>query len=395
MVREISISIYLCIFSLLFNLSKLFPTNKRKIVLCTSFTENHYFIYKELNKQKLDCDVVFLTTNSTCYSFFSTNASSNSKLLYFSPKKVVSFIQSIYHLATAKVVSVDNYYGFLASINFKKKVSCIQVWHANGAIKRFGLYDPSIQTRSKRAIRRFHKVYKKFDYILVGSNKMADIFIKAFNVSSKNIKKTGIPRTDIFFQEELRNYFKKSFYTSYPTLKNKKIILYAPTFRDSNDMNKKFPIDLPLLKNSLGEEYVFILKLHPSIKTNNLSNIKENDEFILDLSSYSNMNDLLFIADILITDYSSIPFEFSFMQKPMLFFPYDLHEYEQSRGFWQPYESLAPGPIAFSTHDIIKIIKENQFDFPLIEKFHEDWNAYSKGKSSANVVSLIRKCLNN
>ncbi|PKG22101.1 CDP-glycerol glycerophosphotransferase family protein [Niallia nealsonii] len=394
MVREVFISIYLCIFSFLFNLSKLFPINKNKIVFCTSFTENHYFIYKELNKQKLGCDVVFLANNSTCYSFFSTNASSNSKVLYFSPKKVVSFIQSIYHLATAKVVLVDNYYGFLASINFKKKVNCIQVWHANGAIKRFGLQDPSIKDRSKRAIKRFYKVYQKFDYILVGSKKMEDIFIKAFNVSTKNIKRTGIPRTDIFLQEELKVSLKKNLYASYPILKNKKVILYAPTFRDSDDKSNQFPIDLELLKDRLGEKYVFVLKLHPSVKTDNISIMKKNNPFILDLSSYSNMNDLLFIADFLITDYSSIPFEFSFMQKPMLFYPYDLKDYEQSRGFWQSYESLVPGPIAFSTHDIINIINQNQFDLQLIGKFHKDWNTYSRGDSSKNVINLIKECMN-
>ncbi|PAD80578.1 hypothetical protein CHH57_24335 [Niallia circulans] len=105
------------------------------------------------------------------------------------------------------------------------------------------------------------------------------------------------------------------------------------------------------------------------------------------------LNDLLFITDILITDYSSIPFEFSFLQKPMIFYPYDLDEYRKTRGFWVPYHELVPGPIAYSTEEIVQFIHLSSFKMEKIANFHQEWNTYSIGNSSKNVVQTINSWL--
>lgn len=145
------------------------------------------------------------------------------------------------------------------------------------------------------------------------------------------------------------------------------------------------------MSKKFKSEYVLILKLHPAISATGYSH-NNSDDFILDLSKYPKINDLLFITDILITDYSSIPFEFSYFKKPMIFFPYDLKEYQQERGFWENYSTLVPGPIVQSTEELIYFISKSDSSLREEENsltFHLKWNKYSQGNSSKNVAVIL------
>ncbi|PAE10140.1 hypothetical protein CHI02_21460 [Niallia circulans] len=389
MVRELFIYMYLMLFSFLFKVAKLFPLQK-KIVFCVSFVENNYFIYNELKKNSQTYPCIFLTDHKTT-SFFKDKVTSGDTVLPFSPRHFGSFLKGIYHLATSRVVVLDNYFGFLSAIQFKNEVRKLQIWHANGAIKTFGWKDYSVKNRSNRAKKRFSRVYNQFDYILSGSKKMSAIYQQAFSVSEKRMLEIGIPRTDIFFDQHYIKKVKDTFYTKYPTFREKKIILYAPTFRDDQGETSDLPLNFAYFKEKLKSDYILLIKLHPSIK--NAMDLSNYEGFVYDLSSYPTMNDLLFISDILITDYSSIPFEYSFLQKPMIFYPYDLEEYSQNRGFWEPYDQLVPGPIARNSEEIVDYINHSSFDYKKIENFHEDWNTYSLGNASKNVANQLHKWL--
>ncbi|CAI9385747.1 MULTISPECIES: CDP-glycerol glycerophosphotransferase family protein [Bacillaceae] len=386
MVREIAINIYLAFFSFFFNIFKIFPV-QRKIVFCISFVENAEFIYKQLIKNIPDARIVLISDNIGCFSYFRKNSSNNDTVLLLKPKKLLLFLRSIYHLATAKVIILDNYFGFLSAVTFRKEVKKVQIWHAAGAIKKFGLKDPSIKHRSKKANQRFQHVYNQFENIIVGSKKMEYVFMEAFGAKPSQFIYSGIPRTDIFFDEAMKMKIIQDLSLTYPSIKDKKILLYAPTFRDDQLDNYQLPIDIPLLKENLGENYLLILKLHPAIKTN--IDIETYKDFVLNLSNYKKINDLLFITDYLITDYSSIPFEFSFLQKPMIFFPYDLEEYTKNRGMWEPYEGMVPGPVVHSTEEIVNTIINNSFRVKEIQEFHQEWNTFSIGNSSSNLSALI------
>ncbi len=93
---------------------------------------------------------------------------------------------------------------------------------------------------------------------------------------------------------------------------------------------------------------------------------------------YPNINDLFLVTDILITDYSSIPYEFCLLKKPMVFYPYDLEEYKKQRGIIGEYDSLVPGPVVYSTKELVSIINNNEFDLSKVEEFSLKWNQYSK-----------------
>jgi teichoic acid glycerol-phosphate primase len=386
MIREILISAYLIVFKVIFNFFKLFPI-KNKVTFVVSFGDNAKYVLDELKKEKSTSDIVCLYTKPSAKALF--EGYSDIELIPFESRDFFKTILSTYHIATSKNIIIDNYYGFLAVTEFKPGVECIQLWHAAGAIKKFGLEDQSITTRSQRAYKRFLNVYRNFDKVVVGSDAMAAVFMNAFGIPSEKILRTGIPRTDFFFDKYKQREVIQKLESENNDLKSKKTILYAPTYRDGELDASDIKLDLNRMQKELGEEYIVLLRLHPAIRTT----FSYNDKFPGFVYDYSgpayDVNELLLVTDILISDYSSIPYEFALLKKPMIFFAYDLEEYTQSRGLWENYTSMVPGPMVKETSDIIKVIKKNQFNLDLVRDFSKKWNKYSNGKSSLNLVNFI------
>jgi len=385
MVRELLIETYLLVFRLLFAIFRLIPL-KDKVTFVVSFGDNTQYVYEEMRRKNVPFDVVFLCKGSSDNRF---QIYEDVDLVQLGTANPIDYVKSIYHLATSKYVIVDNYYGFLAATNFKPEVECVQLWHASGAIKKFGLEDCSVPFRTKRAKERFLKVYSRFHKVIVGSDTMAQYFMNAFGVKGENILRTGIPRTDFFYnqneKERIFNYLTKQ----NELLWTKKVILYAPTYRDQELDRFKLEMDLDKMYAELSDEYVLVLRLHPAIKNVEDYN-KKYPDFVLNYSSPEyDINDLLIVADVLITDYSSILYEFSLLKKPMIFYAYDLDDYQAGRGLWEDYEQLVPGPVAKTTEEIICAIQQNNFDIDEIEEFSRRWNKYSNGRSSENLVTYL------
>ncbi len=383
--REIIKEIYLLIYKVTFSIFNLLPS-RNKVTFVISFGDNSRYVYDQIRRNKVSCEAVVLYQGSSNSYFKNVD---NIDLIPLNSFNIYFYIKGIYHLATSKYVLIDNYFGFLAALDFKKGVECIQLWHASGAIKKFGLEDQSVVSRSKRAKARFSKVYKNFHKVVVGSDVMADYFIKAFGLSSKNILFTGIPRTDFFFDKDSKKSIKERFNERHPELLQKKKVLYAPTYRDGQLNHFELKLDLNLMEKELGDDYVLLLRLHPAIKdTSNYA--VQHPGFVYDFSSAKfDINELLLIADYLITDYSSIPYEFSLLGKPMVFFAYDLDTYEMERGLWDRYEKMVPGPIVKSSEEIITVIKESSFDLKVVKDYSRKWNKYSNGQSSENLVNYM------
>jgi len=284
---------------------------------------------------------------------------------------------------------VDNYYGFLAAVKFKKGVQCIQLWHASGALKKFGLQDVSVKNRSPKAKERFLKVYSKFHKVIVGSDVMADIFTESFNLDREQVLTTGVPRTDFFFNKRAVQNARKRLTFQLPMTRNKKVILYVPTYRDHEVNRFMLQLDIVKMAEKLGNDYILFLRLHPTIQ-NSVTLPEAYPNFYMDVSSGQfEITELLVVADYLITDYSSIAFEFSLLQKPIIFFAYDLEEYKQSRGISRNYESNLPGPITRDTESIIDLIQSNHFDLSSVGRYAKVWNKYSEGHSSYNLVHYM------
>ncbi len=385
MIREIQIAIYLAIFKLLFNLFRVFPIQK-KATFIMSYGENALSIYEEMREEQLDLNVVFLYKPTCKYKL---KDYPEVKSYQFETLNIVNMIESVYHLATSKYTIIDNYFGFLSTIKFRSGTECIQLWHAAGAIKKFGLLAP-VKVRNKRAQKRFVKVYNNFHKIVVGSDALATIYMNAFNLSSDQMLSTGIPRTDLFFNKIRKKQIINKLLNENQSLGKKKVILYAPTFRDEEIEHFNFNLNIEEIYKELHQDYIVLIKLHPAVK-DKINYTKEYNNFIFDYSLYPNINELFLVTDILVTDYSSIPFEFCLLNKPMIFYPYDLEQYQNQRGIIEDYHSTVPGPVIYSTQELIEVIKADNFNMNDIKVFSRKWNQYSRGNSSGKFVDKVFK----
>jgi teichoic acid glycerol-phosphate primase len=390
MAREIVIGVYLFVFKIIYSLFH-FCAVQKKITFVISFEENNRYLYRELIKQDPSVDIIILHQGRVSKGFHKLFTKST-KVIHFNAN-LKNWITGIYHLSTSRVIIVDNYYGFLAAMQFKKNVECIQIWHAAGALKTFGFADKSTLSRSNRAHDRFKRVYSKFHKIVVGSEKMAEIFLGAFDATPESILHTGIPRTDFFLNKKIIAERRAKVLEKYPNFQGKKIILYAPTYRDGLLNDDQMPLDIEKMYKELGDEYLLLIKTHPSVNNSNRYEEKYT-EFVYNFSSYKKVNDLLVVADYLITDYSSIPFEYGILQKPMIFFVYDYEQYERERGLIPDYQRIVPGPIGYDTEQITKFIRENNFNINQIREFSNEWNTYSDGYSSERLARYIVKRMN-
>ncbi len=383
MIKELGISIYLFLFKILFALLKLFPL-RNKTVFLSSFGDNAFFIAKELSKTQRH-SLIFIN-QSKCKIDFSLVPTDNKKIYSFETSNILDTFLSIYHLATSKYVFVDNYAGVLSVIKFRQEVKCIQLWHAAGAIKKFGWSDPETAGRSERAKLRFQQVYDRFQYIPVGSQQMADIFSKSFHVDQSHFIYTGVPQTDFYFDSVAKDIAHAALQSKYPAIVGKKVILYAPTFRKNSLNRMEIQLNIDELLEKLNDEYVLLIRLHPSVQE--VTNLKKNSRVLL-VNDYPHLSELLVISDVLITDYSSIPVEYSLLGKKMIFFTYDLAEYSKTQGIWAESSLYFPGPIVKSTNEVINEILNPEIEHHKIDQFRSHWNTYSTGQSTNQLITVI------
>lgn len=379
MAREFAVTLYLLVCRMLFGFFKLFPL-RDKTTFIASFGANVQVTLNQLEQDLPGQEIVILKSASCQVDF------EGRKVLRFESLHLLQFIQSIYHLATSRHIFVDNYYGILAVTPFHPEVKCVQLWHANGAIKQFGLEDLTNGLRSSRAMERFQKVYDRFDYVVVGSEKMKDIFKKSFGLPEDRFIRTGVPRTDVLFDDGWKTELVHELYTDFSILRQKKMILYAPTYRDGVFSANDVALDIEKLHEQFADDYVLFLRLHPAVVS-----VIDLDlpAFVYDVSTYKDINRLLVGADILITDYSSIPFEFCLLEKPMIFFAYDYEDYARERGVWLDYERRVPGPVVRTTNELIGIMESGAFELEKVRDFSKEWNLYADGNSAKKLIAAL------
>ena len=289
--------------------------------------------------------------------------------------------------ATSSVVFVDDYYHFLSYLKKKDDVKLIQLWHACGAFKTFGF----TRLGKKGGPKQTDPNHRMYDYAIVSSQEIAKHYAEGFGLSDENVVATGIPRTDIFMDKEYASKIRSSFYERYPQLKNKKIMLFAPTFRGNGQMSAFYPtdaFDIEKAYEGLGGEYAILIKLHPFCKERFEIPEKYSD-MIIDMSDEDELNDLLFVTDLLVTDYSSVIFEASLLNIPMMFYAFDLYDYIASRDFYYDFEGFVPGKIVFSENELINAINKKDFESEKVDGFKNKFFDDLDGKSSERVTDLI------
>lgn len=270
----------------------------------------------------------------------------------------------------------------------------VQTWHGT-PLKRLAADMEEVHmpgTNTEKYKRNFLKETSKWDYLISPNAYSTEIFKRAFNFN-KTLIESGYPRNDYLINNQNNNDEIKRIKEENKLPLDKKIILYAPTWRDNQFYGRgryKFDIqlDLDLMKEKLSDEYIIILRMHYLIAENlDLSAYKG---FAYDFSSHEDIRELYLIADLLVTDYSSVFFDFANLKRPILFYVYDIDEYrDQLRGFYFDFEKEAPGPLVKSTEELIKEIKEVEAEFELDQVFYNKFCYLEDGKASERVVKAI------
>lgn len=271
----------------------------------------------------------------------------------------------------------------------------LQTWHGTPLKKLASdmkeVHMPGTTTASYKE--NFHAESSKWDYLISPNAYSSEIFARAFNVEPSKILETGYPRNDLLYNGNNRHTI-DSLKRKLGIPLEKKVILYAPTWRDDEFYSKgkyKFEIklDLDQMRQEIGEDYVILLRLHYLISEN--LDLSTYQGFAYDLSSYEDISHLYLISDLLITDYSSAFFDYANLQRPMLFYVYDIEKYrDKLRGFYFDFEKTAPGPLVRSSDAVIASIKAVELEKPLeFNQFHEKFCALEDGQASRRVVEKV------
>ena len=293
--------------------------------------------------------------------------------------------------STSRVVIIDDFYELTSMVDKKNDVKLVQVWHACGAFKTFGFSRLGKPGGPKQTSMN-HRMY---DRAIVSSKEIRRFYAEGFGIPIGNVVATGVPRTDMFFDEDVAAKNRANFYAAYPEWEGKKIIMFAPTFRGNGRLTGHYPMekfDLKEVADALGEEYGIIVKMHPFVN-NPVEIPKGYENRIIDLSENSEINDLLFVTDILITDYSSVVFEASLLDIPMLFYAFDLSEYIATRDFYYEYEPFLPGKLTQTQGELVDAIKNEDFEMEKIEPFKHKFFDNLDGKSAERVAAMIKTLL--
>lgn len=297
-------------------------------------------------------------------------------------------------LSTSKYILLEDLVQATSHIKIRKEQELVQLWHGPGAFKKFG------HSREGTDLKHIHKGYKKYTKAIVSSEAIRPCYAEAFSISEDKVQATGFPRTDIFFDENYKEAKKKELYEQYPFLKGKKVILFAPTYRGTQFDDAHYDIQKlnlqKIYENLSKENYIFIFKWHPFLYNNiQLKRLKKYEEyqkypdFYYDLSRERDINDLLLVTDILITDYSSVIFDYYFTNKPIIYFTYDLKKYEGGRGLYFPFEEYIYGAVAQTDEELLDAIQEENMEPEKREKFYKKFISSCDGNSTYKTYKWI------
>lgn len=373
-------------------LLKCMPVKKDVVVFDSSigrnYTGNPRYIYEYMVKRGLD-------KKYRCIWLFE-----NPRTKIPGTAKVVKFrrIWYFYYMAVAGIWVFDcRQPDFLVK---RKGVHYIQTWHGT-PLKRLALdmemVDMGGETDLESYKEEFRKNTKTWDYLISQNRFSTEIFSRCFDFH-KDILEIGYPRNDILFHKNTEEH-KKRLRKELGIPEDKKVILYAPTWRDNEFYEKgqyKFSpaMDFQLLREELAGEYVLLVKYHYLVQDR--VSFEGFEGFIYKFSAKYDIAELYLLADLLVTDYSSVMFDYSILKRPMLFYCYDFDNYRDNlRGFYFDFEKEAPGPISRTTKELANDIKEKRYlDYAMrYEAFCQKFNHRDDGNASKNIVELMERMI--
>ena len=373
--------------SIIYRLLWVVPIQEKKIIFINysgkGYGDNPKYIAEEIIERKLDYDIVWLTSSEYKQK---GDFPKNVHTVYYNS------IRAMYEISTASVwVNNNRIEGYVRK---RKGQKYIQTWHGGFALKKV---EADVPDSPKWYVRASKNDSKMADVFVSGSEIQSKVYRSAFRYSGR-ILEAGYPRNDLLVVPDRLSSTKDTVYStllhdiSLP--ENKKILLYAPTFRKDllySDANPDFFNWLNRLSDRFGGEWIVLLRLHPNIiKSVDTSFLCDNIR-VFDVSSYPDMQELLAVADVLVTDYSSCMFDFGLTKRPCFLYAPDVETYaSDDRGFYIQLSEL-PFPLYKSNEELMGGIES--FDDVMYQKnlaeFYEKYGSFEKGDAAKKVVDWI------
>lgn len=295
-------------------------------------------------------------------------------------------LRAIYLLARADYVFIDDYFVMLDSVKLAPETKIIQVWHAGSGFKavgysRFGKYGSP----------KLNNAHRRYTHAITGSKQLVPVYAEVFGIEESAVLPTGLPRIDTFLDPDRTAQVTRDFYREHPDLQGKRLILFAPTFRGRGIRDGHYPfekIDFDALYTYCGEDAVVLFRMHHFVGEQTPIPLEYHDR-MRDFSRFPNGNDLLHMVDLLITDYSSIIYEYSLLERPMLFFAFDKDVYAATRGFHRDYVETAPGKVCTTFDELLESMRLEDYEQWRREAFVRENFDHVDTHSSDRVIDWI------
>lgn len=361
--------------SIIYSFLKLLPTENQIVFISmqsNSISLDFELLKKELEYREPGTKLVFLCKK------MESSLSKKSDYIKYVFNMLEYTLEAMYYLATSKVCVTESYCVPISFLKHKKELKILQIWHASGAVKKFGYQALDTEEGKSKEIAELMCMHKNYDYVIAPSEVTKNIFSEAFNIEKEKIAKLGLPRLQYITDKKYDK--SEEIYREHPELKDKKVILYVPTFRKGKS------IDLTeILNYSLKDEYKLIIKLHP------LEDTVVPEEYTVD-SKYTTY-DLIKIADYIITDYSILSVEASVLEKPVFLYLYDLEEYNKTRGLNIDLAQELKTFTSKSFNDIMGKIQSKNYDIEEIKRYRNKYIEIEPNNTIKELVDLIVELL--
>lgn len=292
-------------------------------------------------------------------------------------RSLARFLGEMYHLATARAVIIDSYVPAVSILNHKSELIVVQIWHALGAIKKFGRQILDQPEGSSSKLASLMDMHRNYTYVTAGSDLTTPTYAAAFGVDKTQIKPVGLPRVDYLLDREQQKSNRQKILAAFPQLKAKKVILYAPTFR------KTQPIEPAKLAAALPADYRLLISQHRLDKTPLQASHK------LVINHQFDVLELLAVADVVVTDYSAVTFEAALVRKPLYFYAYDLSQYQSDRGLAMDYQAVMPGPVCQDVSALVASITDQNYNLDRVAKFADDYVSVQDGSCTKRIIDLL------
>ncbi len=306
-------------------------------------------LYAAMQLARPDLDYVLLLEPYS-YRFFG-------KLVY-----LLRLTRGMYYLCTSRLFIVDNAYFPVHIAPHRRETTVVQVWHAAGALKRFGL---ASKVPPQQPERRF--LHRNYDYVIASSETTRAAYARALRTPIECVLPLGSPRTDLFFDQPAMAATRRRLLERHPELEGRRVVLHAPTFRGRGEQ-KRFAsgLDAERLRKLLPSSHALVLKAHPNLHQRPNGSWRAYDAI---MDPATEINDIFTITDILVTDYSSVVFDWALLRRPLVLFVPDLPEYQVDPGMFIDYRTDMIGTHAIDTDGVATAIRAGDFDLSGYDAF--------------------------